>query len=86
MAAGAPVVTYANVGYKYTLTGTPWSGQLVPVKSYKKLAGSIIELAKSAELRQKVADWQKEKVKDFDWEVVTDKFENYLNEVVSSKK
>jgi len=86
MAAGAPVVAYANVGYKYTLTGTPWSGQLVPVKSYKKLAGSIIELAKSAELRQKVADWQREKVKDFDWEVVTDKFENYLNEVVNSKK
>jgi phosphatidyl-myo-inositol alpha-mannosyltransferase len=81
MAAGVPVVAYANVGYKYTLTGTPWPGQVVPIKSHKKMAQSMIELAKSVELRQRVADWQREKVKEFDWEVVTDKFENYLKKI-----
>lgn len=82
MAAGTPIVAYANPGYKYTLTGYPWKKGLAAVKSIKQLAGAIEELAQRPELRQELAEWEQRKVREFDWEVMTDKFLDYVGEVV----
>jgi len=82
MAAGTPIVAYSNPGYRYTLNGYPWENGLVPVKSVRKLAESITELATNSELRRRVSEWEVEKVKNFDWEVMTDKFLEYAQKVV----
>jgi phosphatidylinositol alpha-mannosyltransferase len=84
MAAGAPIVACANPGYKYTLSGYPWEKGLVPVKSVKKLAEAIEELAGDTSLRQRLTIWETEKVKEFDWEVMTDRFINYAGKICRS--
>jgi phosphatidylinositol alpha-mannosyltransferase len=82
MAAGTPIVAYGNPGYKYTLDGYPWGEGLVPVKSVNKLAEAIGKLAADAELRQRLSLWEAVKVRDYDWEVMTDKFLDYAEKVI----
>lgn len=86
MAAGAPIVAYANPGYKYTLQGYPWKKGLVPVKSVKKLAEAVSELAENSELRMKLSEWGRERSRDYDWEVMVDKFLEYVGKIIISGK
>lgn len=81
MAAGCPIVAYANPGYKYAMTGYPWTGGLVRPGAGNKLSEAICELASKPELRQEIKGWEKEKVKDYDWDCLTDKFEKYIREI-----
>lgn len=86
MAAGAPIVAYANPGYRYTLQGYPWKKGLVPVKSVKKLAAAILELSGNIELRRQLSEWERERARDYDWEVMTDRFLAYVEKVITGRK
>lgn len=82
MAAGTPTVAYANEGYKFTLSGSPWKGSLVKVGLVEGLAKSILELVVDKNLRRKVVEWEREKVRSFDWEKITDRFLEYARSLM----
>jgi len=86
MAAGLPVVAYANPGYKTVLTDPAWDGQLVRVGARHKLAESVLAITGQAEVRRKVLKWQEERVAVYDWEKVMDEFEAYVSQVVKGEK
>ncbi len=81
MAAGTPIVAYANPGYRYTLGGYPWGKGLVPVGSTAKLAQALDELCEKADLRAQLSEWEVQRSRAFDWRVMTDKFLEYAEKV-----
>lgn len=85
MAAGIPVVAYANKGYRFTLEGSPWKGNLVKPGSYKKMANSVQQILTDEKLRTSVLKWQNNKIKEFDWKVITDRLLTYFSEVQDRK-
>jgi len=70
MAAGLPVVAFANTGYKQVLKGFGEKG-LVPSKNVKSLARKIEILIEDKELRKDLATWGQKEVKKYSWEKVS---------------
>lgn len=77
MAAGIPIVAYANPGYRSTLEGYPYKEGLVKVGAYKKLAQSVNKLLEDKKLVEEISGWEKEEVKKFDWDKIIKKFLDY---------
>ncbi|MCP6718743.1 MAG: glycosyltransferase family 4 protein [Patescibacteria group bacterium] len=71
MACGAPVVAFANQGYKSFLKGKAAERFLVEPKDYKGLARKIEVLVNSQGLREKIAKKQFQEAKKYSWPKVT---------------
>lgn len=78
MAAGTPVIAFANSGYKFTLQGSPWPDSLVKVGASAKMAQAAIEILSNNDLRRKVITWQNEHIENFSWDKITNQFLDYL--------
>lgn len=81
MAAGIPVIAYANSGYKFTLKGSPWSRSLVKVGDYEGLAKAVAVLLEEKEVVNKLLRWQRKRIKYFSWDNVMKMFLGYVEEV-----
>lgn len=86
MAAGVPIVAFANPGYKFTLEGYIWKSGLVKVGSCRGLAKAMVELAKNPKLKEKIKSWEREKIKEFDWDIIVTKFMKYICHVKKHHK
>jgi len=73
MACGAPVVAFANQGYKELLKNKSSARFLTKPRDYKGLAKKIELLVKSSKLREKVSKKGVKEVKQYSWESVTAK-------------
>ena len=72
MACGAPVVAFANQGYKELLKNKSSARFLTKPRNYKELAENIEKLIRNPRLRDKVSKKGIEQVKQYSWESVTD--------------
>lgn len=79
MYLGTPIIAYDASAIAGTLGG---SGILMDTKSPLITAGMINELVTNEELKQTVLDNQKERLKDFDRQLVKNQFKQYLQENV----
>lgn len=71
MACGAPVVAFANKGYKELLKNKSSSRFLTKPKDYKTLAKNIETLIRKPELRKKVSEQGIKEVKQYSWQNIT---------------
>lgn len=71
MACGAPVVAFANQGYKEVLKNKSSGRFLTKPKDYKILAKKIEILIKNPGLREKVSRKGIEEVKQYSWQTIT---------------
>lgn len=78
MAAGTPVVAYANEGYRCVLGKSPWKHSLVPTENVSMLAKAVLEITQDQELHRKLVTWQNQQVKEYDWDYLIDQFVDYL--------
>jgi len=69
MAAGLPVVAFANAGYRQVLKGVGEKG-LVLSKNVKSLTKKIESLIKDKKLRKNLATWGQKEVKKYSWKKV----------------
>ncbi|XOB40928.1 MAG: glycosyltransferase family 4 protein [Candidatus Nealsonbacteria bacterium] len=71
MACGAPVVAFANQGYREVLKNKSSGRFLTKPKDYKSLAKKIEILIKNPGLREKVSSKGIEEVKQYSWQTIT---------------
>ncbi|MCX8178890.1 MAG: glycosyltransferase family 4 protein [Candidatus Aenigmarchaeota archaeon] len=84
MASGKPIVGFANKGYKTLLSGKAGKFLAKP-KNHNSLARKINILLKNKELREEIGKWGKEEVKNYSWNVVGEKIENFYRSVLNEK-
>lgn len=83
MSCGIPSIA-TNVEGNFELIKNGDNGLLVPPKSPDKLAESIIYLLDNEEFRSRIGDnARKHIVKNYDWERITDGFENLYRQLVN---
>ncbi len=79
MACGAPVVAFANQGYKEVLKNKSSGRFLTKPKDYKALAKKIEVLIKTPSLREEVSKKGIKEVKQYSWQIVTDQILDFYN-------
>lgn len=79
MYLGTPIIAYDASAIKDTLGG---AGILMDTKDYLVTAGMIDRLVHDTELRKDVLDNQKERLKDFSFDVIAEQFRTLLKENV----
>lgn len=67
MASGAPVVAFANQGYKEFLKGKKGRELLVKPKNYKVLAKKMEIFIKNSQLRKEIGEWGIEEAQNYSW-------------------
>jgi len=83
MSCGIPSIA-TNVEGNFELIKNGDNGLLVPPKSPDKLAESIIYLLDNEEIRSRIGDnARKYIVKNYDWERITDGFENLYRQLIN---
>lgn len=85
MAAGKPVLAFANPGYKTVLKGRG-SLLLVKPKDIIGLAEKLEVLCKDKELRDVMGKWGLEEVKQYSWDKVSEQILKYYKEKMSIRK
>ena len=72
MASGAPVVAFANQGYKELLGGKKGEKFLVKPRAFRALAEKIEILIKNPDLRQEMGEWGEIEAKNYSWPKIAD--------------
>ncbi len=72
MACGAPMVVFANQGYRELLKGKRGEEFLVPPKNYKALAEKIELLIRDEPLRREISRKALQEVREYSWTKVAD--------------
>lgn len=72
MAAGLPIVCFANPGYKKVLEDYPFKKALVKIKDVGGLKEALEILSKRADLRKKLAKWGRKEVKKYSWKKIAE--------------
>ena len=72
MAAGLPVVGFANQGYKEFMQGKKGEKFLVKPKNYKALAKKIEILIQNKNLRRGMSEWGIKETKKYSWSRIAD--------------
>ena len=78
-----PVIAYNSTAIPWTLNG---SGILLDDKDPVLVAGCIDKLVKDNNLKQKVIQKQRERLKDFEYEKIATMFKEYLNAFINGQK
>ena len=79
MAAGLPVVAFANAGYKTVLGEKPFAEFLAEPKDTITLARLLERMIVNKELREKMGKAGLKKAKDYSWETVGEKILDFYN-------
>lgn len=82
MASGAPVVAFANPGYKMLLEDNPDASMLVPNENDGALAETLIKLLKDKEKRQAMAAAGPKAAARYSWPRVVDQIEAVYAQVL----
>jgi len=77
MAAGKPIVCFANPGYKEVLKDYPFRAGLVKTGKIKGLRKALEVLAKDASLRKRLSRWEQKEVQKYSWSKVAQKVLEY---------
>ncbi|MDZ4231982.1 MAG: glycosyltransferase family 4 protein [Candidatus Pacearchaeota archaeon] len=86
MAAGLPVVGFANPGYLEFLKGTRVEPFLVPPGNVKALVSALEKLIDEEQLRKELGQWGREKAQEYSWEKVADRILAFYEQVISRKE
>lgn len=85
MVCGTPVVsTDCNYGPREIITHEQ-DGILVPVGNISALSNAMLSVLKNKDFGRRLAENAREKVKQFDTKVITKKYEQLFEEVLSKK-
>jgi len=73
MACGAPVVAFANEGYKAFLKDKRGGKFLAQNRSYQDLAKKIEILIKNKKMRKEMSKWGIEEAQNYSWSKIADR-------------
>lgn len=79
MAAGLPVVGFANEGYKNLFKRKIGERFLAKPKDFKELAKKIEILIKNENLRKKLSQWGQKEVQKYSWSKIAEKILDFYN-------
>jgi phosphatidylinositol alpha-mannosyltransferase len=85
MAAGKPIVAFANRGYAAVLGGTPPCGVLVEQKNHSALARALCELLGDGGRMEELGKNARDRSQRYSWVHVTDEIENVYRSVLGTK-
>ena len=84
MASGKPIIASDIPGYKTVLENNK-QGILVPPKNESAIASSILRLLENPLLRNELGGNGIARAREYDWEIIGNKINNYYNQILTSK-
>jgi len=86
MACGAPVVAFANEGYKLFLQNKKGGKFLAKNRNYKDLAKKIEILIKNEGLRKKMSEWGVKEAENYSWARIADQVLDFYQKALEYKQ
>ena len=85
MAAGLPIVGYANEGYRTVLTGEAQEA-LAPPGDVDALSHALERVVSDGGLRTRLAAWSRSEVEQFSWQNVGQRIVEFYQEAMVTRK
>ncbi len=83
MATGTTIVAFKNNAFEEILKNYPAKKLIVGKDNHERLVSALKTAAKDGKLRNKVADWEKREIVNYDWKEIAKKTEKFYFSVLS---